>query len=85
MYEIKIAQLFSQLGKKYFSTFSSCNNNFKIQKQINHSGIWCNSCPKCAFVYTMLHPFLSSDEIHEIFGKDLYADENLEELFSELL
>ena len=85
MYEIKIAKLFSQLWKKYFSAFSSCNNNFKIQKEKNHSGIWCNSCPKCAFVYTMLHPFLSSDEIHEIFGKDLYEDENLEELFSELL
>ncbi len=85
MYEIKIAKLFSQLWKKYFSVFSSCNNNFKIIKEKNHSGIWCNTCPKCAFVYTMLHPFLSSDEMREIFGKDLYENKNLETLFSELL
>jgi len=30
MYEIKIAELFSKYAKGYFSSFSSCNNNFKI-------------------------------------------------------
>jgi hypothetical protein len=30
MYEVKIAELFSKYAKKYFSDFSSCNNNFKI-------------------------------------------------------
>jgi len=85
MYEIKIAKLFSELWKPYFSTFSSCNNNFKIQKEKHHHWIWCNSCPKCAFVYTMLHPFLNKQDRLEIFGKDLYEDKNLEELFCELL
>lgn len=85
MYEIKIAQLFSKLGKKYLWNFSSCNNNFVINKQKCHEWLWCNSCPKCAFVYTMLHPFLSYEEMIKIFGKDLYEDEKLEKLFSELL
>ena len=85
MYEIKIAELFSQLGKKYFWVFSSCNNNFKIQNQKNHTWIWCNTCPKCAFVYTMLHPFLTSEELIEIFWKDLYEQKDLENLFDELL
>lgn len=85
MYEIKIAKLFAELWKKYFWLFSSCNNNFKIQKQKNHTGIWCRACPKCAFVYTMLHPFLSSAEIKNIFGIDLYEQKDLENLFDELL
>jgi hypothetical protein len=33
----------------------------------------------------MLHPFLSYEEMIKIFGKDLYEDEKLEILFSELL
>lgn len=31
MYEIKIAEIFSKVWKKYFSVFSSCNKNFKIR------------------------------------------------------
>lgn len=110
-YELKIAQYFAKFGKKYFSSFSSCNVNFKIFKKIppptgtpfekgrkeNHpsfskgvaesqgiNSFWCNSCPKCAFVYTILRPFLSEEEILSIFGRELYEDKNLETLFREL-
>lgn len=85
MYELKIAELFVEYGKKYFENFSSCNKNFSITKGKNHEGLWCNSCPKCAFVFAMLRPFLTDDEVRKIFGKDLFFESNLEELFRELL
>jgi UDP-N-acetyl-alpha-D-muramoyl-L-alanyl-L-glutamate epimerase len=85
MYEIKIAELFSNLWKKYFENFSSCNNNFKIHKEVSHNWLWCNDCPKCAFVFSMLHPYLDTLEILQIFWQDLYTDNKLEKLFEELL
>lgn len=87
-YELKIAELFSKLWKKYFKKFSSCNVNFKIfnKKEINNQNkYWCNTCPKCAFVYTILRPFLTQKETIEIFWKELFEDESLEKLFRELL
>jgi len=86
MYEIKIAELFSELWKGYFTTFSSCNNNFKIQSNAgNKNTIWCNSCPKCMFVYAILSAFLSVEDLVSIFWKDLYEDAALEKTFRELL
>jgi UDP-N-acetyl-alpha-D-muramoyl-L-alanyl-L-glutamate epimerase len=46
---------------------------------------WCNSCPKCAFVYSILRPFLSKEETLQIFSRELYEDKSLETLFRELL
>lgn len=104
-YELKIAEVFSKLWKKYFKKFSSCNVNFKIFKKIlipNPSpegegsspllqersqevrSYWCKSCPKCAFVYAILRPFLTKEETLEIFSRELYEDESLEKLFREL-
>lgn len=102
MYEVKIAQLFTKYWKKYFKNFSSCNNNFKINKNSSLSPYqkarerkmsliywsqkyWCNSCPKCAFVYSILRPYLSKSEILDIFWEDLYERSDLEKLFRELL
>lgn len=88
MYEINIAKYFSKYWKAYFTVFSSCNNNFKILKEwfwnISH-WIWCNNCPKCAFVYAVLRPFLTTDEAFTIFWKELYEEKSLENLFRELL
>lgn len=89
-YELKIAEIFSKVWKKYFTSFSSCNTNFKIFKKENNLKLqdqkyWCNECPKCAFVYTILRPFLTKEEILSIFWKELYEDEKLENLFRELL
>lgn len=86
LYEIKIAELFTKLWKNYFSVFSSCNNNFKINSSWNSKNIiWCNNCPKCTFVYSILRHFISKEETLQIFWKELYEDENLLELFKELL
>jgi len=86
MYEIKIADIFSKVWKKYFWVFSSCNNNFRIKKEVSiKSWIWCNECPKCAFVYSILRPFITKEENLQIFWKELYEDEKLENTFRELL
>ena len=85
MYEIKIAKLFSQY-QQYFDTFSSCNNNFKIiesNKTTDHRR--CGVCPKCAFVYATLRPFLNDNEIQDIFGQELYENKELISLYKELL
>jgi hypothetical protein len=86
MYEIKIAEIFSKSGnlEKYLPRFASCNKNFKLDGSRPKTR-WCGECPKCVFVWTILSPFLSKKVLVEVFGKDLYADENLLELFEELL
>jgi len=82
-YELRVVQLFTQLGEKYFSTFSSCNRNFTHY----HDGAkrWCGECPKCAFAFLMLAAFLPKDRVLDIFKKDLFEDEILLPLFKDLL
>lgn len=84
-YEIEIARRFAQM-KPYFPVFSSCNNNFKIHegRKITNDR-WCLECPKCAFVFSMLRPFITDEEMITIFGRDLYDDDSLLLLFQELL
>jgi uncharacterized protein with ParB-like and HNH nuclease domain len=85
MYEIEIAKLFSQ-AKRYFPVFSSCNNNFKvIEQNKTTTDRWCLHCPKCAFVFSVLYPFITKNEVLMIFGRDIYNDESLLSLFQELL
>ncbi len=74
--EIQIAMLFSRF-KKYHSIFKSCNVGSK-------QDIWCGHCPKCLFVYIILSPFLSLEELDAIFGKRLFEDETLMEDFDKL-
>ena len=85
MYEINIAKIFTQY-QQYFGIFSSCNNNFKIiesNKTTDHRR--CGICPKCAFVYTTLRPFISDENTQNIFGQELYNTLSLIPLYRELL
>ena len=85
MYEIKIAKIFAQY-QQYFDTFSSCNNNFKIiESNKTTDNRRCGVCPKCAFVYTTLRPFLSDNDTQKIFGQELYENKALAPLYKELL
>lgn len=85
MYEIKIAKIFAQYPQ-YFDSFSSCNNNFKvIEANKTTDQRRCGKCPKCAFVYATLRPFVSDADIQRIFGQELYNRENLLPLYKELL
>ena len=77
--EFQIALLFSNY-KKYHKVFRSCNVGSK-----QNPWAWCGKCPKCLFVYIVLSPILYKDELVDIFGKDLYEDEELLDTFKELI
>lgn len=82
-HEIKVAELFSKHAQ-YFQSFSSCNRNFKIAGK-SHEGNWCCECAKCAFVFSILSAFLPKEKVLNIFGQNLYDNENLTQTFEELL
>ena len=77
--ETQIAFLFSKY-KKYHEVFKSCNVGSK-----EVPWIWCANCPKCLFVYIILSPYLTDEELVNIFKENLYEKENLLETFKELL
>lgn len=81
--ELKITQLFSA-HEKYFSTFTSCNRNFKVNQDADVEQ-WCCQCPKCAFVFAMLAAFVSKEKVVGIFKKDLFDQEDLLQLFKDLM
>ena len=64
LFDIQISRLFAQCGKLHFS-FRSCNVNQKLDS-------WCGKCPKCAFIYLSLFPYLSQKQIERIFGNDYF-------------
>lgn len=85
--ELDIVRRFAAFPQ-YFPVFSSCNRNFTVgsaQPQAERGAYWCGGCPKCAFVFAMLAAFLPKAEVVGIFGKDLFADANLLQLFRDLL
>ena len=82
--ELAIVQQFSHLTD-YFPHFSSCNRNFHLTGSQNESHHWCGSCPKCAFVYLCLAPFISKQSLLDVFKKELFNDEKLMPLFESLL
>lgn len=84
LYEFKIVEIFSRLGKRHFGSFTSCNRNFRMQEKGAESK-WCRACPKCAFVFTMLAAFLPKKDLLRIFGENLFEKKELGPLFKELL
>lgn len=77
--EIQIAKLFSKY-KKYHSVFKSCNVGSKKEHWE-----WCGNCPKCLFIFIILSPFLTKNELINIFGSNLYEKKELLNTFVELL
>lgn len=71
--EYKIVQEFLK-HKEYLSVFRSCNRGTK-------ENIWCNHCSKCLYVYIMLYPYLSKEELFTVFDHDLLDDITLEKDF----
>lgn len=74
--EFQIAKYFAK-HKQYHGVFKSCNAGSK-------QNIWCANCPKCLFVYLILSPFLTEDELIRIFGENLLENPLLEETFDKL-
>lgn len=82
--EIRIGELFARIGfEKYKDVFSSCNRAYVHSSK--HMS-WCGECPKCAFVFMALTPFISRQELEQLWGgKNLLFDPALETLYRQLL
>lgn len=75
--EYQIAGLFAK-NRGFYKIFRSCNAGSK-------QDIWCGNCPKCLFVYIIMSPFISPDELTEIFGSNLFEKESLKKDFTKLI
>lgn len=65
--DVQISLLFASYPE-YFRSFRSCNAG-------SRRNAWCAACPKCAFTYLVLSPFVSHDQLVTIFGHDYFQDE----------
>jgi len=74
--ESDIAKIFATFPQ-HFLSFRSCNVGSK-------NDTWCCNCSKCLFVWIILSPYLSVEQLVAIFGKDLGADFHLLEDFNKL-
>jgi len=74
--ELQIAGLFAKM-QRYHPVFRSCNAGSKTDS-------WCGRCAKCLFTYTILSPFIRDEELVQIFGADLFADESLVPVLDQL-
>lgn len=80
--ELRISELFSkQAFGKYKDVFSSCNRAFT---HTSDAMFWCGECPKCAFVFLALTPFIDRQELEALFGKNLLLDSSLEPTYRQL-
>lgn len=82
--ELRIAELFARHWfDTYRDVFSSCNRAFVHGS--DHI-FWDGTCPKCAFVYLALTPFLPAEKVQALFGgKNLLLDPALEPTYLGLL
>ncbi|MCA9324565.1 endonuclease domain-containing protein [Candidatus Saccharibacteria bacterium] len=82
--ELRIAELFATSGfETYQDVFSSCNRAFTHDS--NHI-FWDGTCPKCAFVFLALTPFVPREKIESLFGgKNLLLDPGLDVTYRQLL
>ena len=75
--EFQIARFFAG-QKQYHGIFRSCNAGSKTDS-------WCGHCPKCLFVYLILSPFLKSQEVRDIFGRNMLDDWDMKETLDQLI
>ncbi len=82
--ELRIAELFAQIGfEKYKAVFSSCNRAFVHSSR---ALFWDGTCPKCAFVFLALTPFIDRTKLETLFdGKNLLLDPGLDDTYRQLL
>ncbi|HUA13111.1 MAG TPA: hypothetical protein VL989_01260 [Candidatus Sulfotelmatobacter sp.] len=82
--ELRIAEIFAKAYfDKYAGVFSSCNRAFRHGE---HHLFWCGECPKCAFVFMALTPFMDKEKLVKLWGgKNLLLDPSLEPTYRQLL
>lgn len=82
--ELRIAEIFADKAwPRFHQQFSSCNRNFT--QASDGSFFWCGKCPKCAFVFLILAPFVPPGELLKVFGKNMLSESALEATWQELL
>jgi hypothetical protein len=81
--ELRIAEMFAEEAfERYAGWFSSCNRNFRHDaRQFG----WCGACPKCAFAYLVLAPFVPKQRLVEVIGGNLLEKPALTDTYRELL
>ena len=75
--EFQIARYFAG-QKQYHGIFRSCNAGSRTDS-------WCGHCPKCLFVYLILSPFLTPQEVMDIFGRNMLDDWDMKETLDQLI
>lgn len=82
--ELRVSELFAKLAfQKYRDVFNSCNRAYT---HYSDHAFWCGACPKCAFVFLMLAPFVDQAELLALFdGRNLLLEPTLETTYRELL
>ena len=82
--ELRIAELFARIGfDLYHDVFSSCNRAFT--HEVDHI-FWDGKCPKCAFVFLALTPFIPQTKLETLFsGKNLLQGHELVPIYRQLL
>ena len=80
--ELQIAAIFAHL-KEYHPVFRSCNAG----NAGTRFDTWCLDCSKCLFVVMILSPFLTDEEIKEIFRVNLLnsSSEKMKGYFEQLI
>lgn len=63
--DVQIGMIFSGYTE-FFTTFRSCNVG-------SNDNVWCGMCPKCAFTFLTLSPFISREQLVASFGADVFA------------
>lgn len=71
--ELWIAREFAKLGIHHAHVMS-CNRNFSAANPLPDGERWCRACPKCAFSYLILSPFLSKEDRAVVFGEADFFD-----------
>jgi hypothetical protein len=74
--ELQIGSLFARFGK-YHPVFKSCNAG-------SRTDTWCGACAKCLFTWIILSPFLKTEELVAVFGRNLFEDSSLIPLLDQL-
>lgn len=81
--ELHISKLFAaHCFDKYAGVFSSCNRAFT---HVSSKLYWCGECPKCAFVFLVLTPFIERGRLEQLFTKNLLLDPELVPIYNQLL
>lgn len=77
LYDLQVSRLFAHFAPHHLTSFRSCNVGQRQDR-------WCGECPKCAFVYLTLAPFLSQEKQLQIFGTDLFQSPHIISAIEEL-